>query len=75
MFLPLTDPLAATFNKRGAPSSRKCVADLGIMMRNSSKAFQTFWSHFFVFTLEKQHKNLNIWCVLTSNRRFGGYIQ
>ena len=51
------------------------LAELGKMMPNSSKSFQTFWSHFFVFPLENQPKNLNFPCVFTSNSPFGGYFQ
>ena len=75
MFLPLTDPLVPTFNERGAPTCKKYVAELGLMMRNSSKAFQTFWSHFSVFTLEKQPRNLNFQSAFTSNQHFRGYFQ
>ena len=54
-----TDPLMATFNeKTRAPTSRKYVAEQGIVMPNWSKTFQTFQSHFSVFALEKQPKNL-----------------
>ena len=74
MFFPLTDNLAAIFNEKDAPTSRMYVAELGIMMQNSSKAFQTFWLHFSVFALEKQPKNLTFPCVFTSNRHFRGYI-
>ena len=34
MFLPLTDPLAATFNETRAPTSRKNIAKQDIMMPN-----------------------------------------
>ena len=51
--------LVTTFNETGAPTSRKYVAEQGIVMANSSKTFQTFWSHSSVFALEKQPKNLN----------------
>ena len=67
MFLPLTDLLVAIFNERGAPTSRKSIAELGLMMQNLSKAFETFWSHFSVFALEKQSKNLNFQTVFNSN--------
>ena len=50
--------MAATFNERGAPTSKKYLAELGLMMRNSSKAFQSFWLHFSFLALEKQPKNL-----------------
>ena len=51
--------LVTTFNETGAPTSRKYVAEQDIVMANSSKTFQTFWSHSSVFALEKQPKNLN----------------
>ena len=56
MFLPLTDPLVATFNETHAPASRKYVAEQGIVMPNLSKTFKTFWLHSSVFSLEKQPK-------------------
>ena len=33
-FLPLIDPLVATFNERRAPTSRKHVSEQGIEMSN-----------------------------------------
>ena len=42
---------------------------------NWSKAFQTFWSHCSVFSLEKQPKNLNFDSFCISNRPFDGYFQ
>ena len=33
-FLPLINPLVATFNKRRAPTSRKNIAEQGIVMPN-----------------------------------------
>ena len=75
MFLPLTDPLAATLIEMRAPTSRKYVAEQGIVMPNWSTAFQTFWSHSSVFALEKQPKTLNFQSVFTSSRPFGGYFQ
>ena len=75
VLLPLTDPLVATFSETRAPTSRKYVAEQGIVMPNWSKTFQTFWSHSSVFALEKQPKNLNFDSVFTSKRPFGGYFQ
>ena len=57
-FLPLGDSLVATFNELRASSSRKDVAEQGIVMPNWSKTFLAFWLHFSVFALEKQPKNL-----------------
>ena len=75
MFLPLTDPLVATFNETHAPTSRKHVAEQGIVMPNWSKTFQTFWLHSSNLALEKQAKNLNFHSVFTSNGPFCGYFQ
>ena len=55
----LRDPLVVTFNETRAPTSRKNVAEQGIVMPNWSKTSQTFWSHYSVFALEKHPKNLN----------------
>ena len=75
MLLALRDTLVATFNEKHAPSSRKYAAEQKIIMRNRSKACQTFCSHSSVFALEKQPKNLNFHSVFISTRRFGGYFQ
>ena len=75
MLLPLKDPLVVTFNERRAPTSRKYVAEQGIVMPNWSKTCQTFWSQSSVFSLEKQPKNLKFHGVFTSKRLFGGYFQ
>ena len=58
-FLPLIDPLLATFNETRAPAYTKYVAEQSIVMPNSTKTFQIFRSQFFVFALEKEPKNLN----------------
>ena len=42
MFLPLRDPLVATFNETRAPTSRKYVAEQGIVMPNDKKHFKRF---------------------------------
>ena len=65
----------ATCNKTRAPTSRKNVAEQGIVMPNWSKTFQTFWSHFSVFDLEKQPKNIYFQSFFTSKRPFVGYVQ
>ena len=49
----------ATFNDSRAPTSRKYVAEQGIVMPISSKIIETFRSHSSVFPLEKEAKNLN----------------
>ena len=41
-----------------APTSGKYVAEQGLVMSNWLKTFQRFWSHFSIFGLEKQPKNL-----------------
>ena len=64
MFLLLTDPLVATFSETRAPTSRKYVAEQGMVMPNWLKTFHTFWSHSSTFALEKQPKNLNFHSVL-----------
>ena len=72
MILPPRDSLEATFNKTRAPTSRKYVANKDIVMPNSSKTFQTFWSHYTVFELEKQPENLNFQSFFTYNKPHGG---
>ena len=75
IFLFLNDPLVATFNETCAPTSRKYVAEQGIVMVNLSKTFRSFWFHSSVYTLKKLPKNLNFKSSFTSNRPFGGYFQ
>ena len=75
VLLPLRDPLVATFNEMHAPTSRKYVAEEGIVITNWSNTFQTFWSRSSIFALEKRLKNLNFQNVFTSKRPFGGYFQ
>ena len=58
-FLPLGDPLVATFNETRAPTSTRYVATEDIVMSNWLKTFQTFWSPSSIFALEKCPKNLN----------------
>ena len=65
----------ATFNEAREPTSRKFVAEQGIVMPNWSKIFQTFWSHSTIFALEKQPKNLNFHSFFISKRIVGGYFQ
>ena len=52
-FLSLEKPLVATFSETRASTSRKYVAEQGIMMLNLSKKLQSFWLHSSVFALEK----------------------
>ena len=58
-FLPLKNTLVATFNEVRAPTSRKNVAEQGILMPNSLETNQYFQPHYSVFALEKQPANLN----------------
>ena len=58
-FLPLIEPLVATFSETRTLTSRKYVAEQGIVMPNWSKIFRVFRSHSSVFALEKQPKIMN----------------
>ena len=49
----------AAFGETRSPTSRKYVAEQGIMMPNLLQTLQSFWSHSSVFVLEKYPKNLN----------------
>ena len=51
--------MVTTFNETCALTSRKYVAEPGMIIPNLSQKFQFFWSHCSVFALEKQPKNLN----------------
>ena len=52
-FLPLGDPLVATFNETRAPTCGRYVEEQVLMMSNWLKTFQTSLSHSSIFTLEK----------------------
>ena len=58
-----------------APTSRKYVAEQGIVTPNLSGKLQFSWSHSSIFPLEKQLKNLNFHNLFTSKTPFGGYFQ
>ena len=75
MFLPLAYPLVATFSETRAPTFLKYVDEQGIVIPNSSKTFQTFWSHSSVFALEEEPTNLNFQNVFTSKKPFRSYFQ
>ena len=66
VFLPKRDPLVATLCETRACTSRKHVAEPGIVMQNWSKRFQSFLSHFSVFPLQKWLKKLNFQSFFTS---------
>ena len=42
-FLPLRDPLEATFNETRVATSRNYAAEKGAVMPNWSKPFQIYW--------------------------------
>ena len=71
-FLPLRNPLVASFNETRAPTSRKYVVEKGLAMSNWSKTFETFWSHSCVFALEKEPEKVNFQSIFTSKKPFGG---
>ena len=75
IFLPLREPLVATFNETRAPTSRKHVANQGIVIPNWSKTFQRFWFHSSVSTLGKQPEKLNFQRFFNSKGIFGSYFQ
>ena len=52
VFFLLRNPFYATFNETRAPTSRKYLAEQGLVMRTWSRAFQTFWLHSSVFALD-----------------------
>ena len=55
-FLPQIEPLVATLNEMCAATSRKYVAEEGIVMPNWLKTFQTFRLHSSLFALESNLK-------------------
>ena len=46
-------PLVATFSETSAPTSRKYVAEKGIVVPNLSEKLQFLWLHSSVFSVEK----------------------
>ena len=56
-FLSQKEPLMVTFSETRASTSRKYVAEQGIMMSNLLQTLQSFWSHSSIFALEKYPKN------------------
>ena len=56
-FQSLFYPFVATFSARHAPTSKKYVEELGIVIPNWPKIIQIFWSHSSIFALEKQPKH------------------
>ena len=59
MLLPLTDPLMATFSETRAPSSRKYIAEQGVLIPNLSETLQSSWLYSSTSALEKFSKTLN----------------
>ena len=74
-FLPLIDPLVATFSETCAPTSRKYVAEKGLMMPNLWQTRQSFWLHSSFFLLERYPKNLNFQSFYTTKTSFDGDFQ
>ena len=58
-FLPLINPLMATFSETCASTSRKYVAEKGLMMPNLWQTRQSFSLHSSFFVLERYLKSLN----------------
>ena len=73
--LPLIDPLLVTFSETCAPTSRKYVAEKGLMMPNLWQTRQSFWLHSSFFLLEKYTKNLNFQSFYTTKTRSNGEFQ
>ena len=67
--------MVASFNETRAPTSRKYVAEQGIVMLNWSKTFQFFWFHSFVFPLEKQRINRDFHSFFISKKILGDYFR
>ena len=63
------------FNEMRAPTSRRYVAEEGIVLSNWLKLFQIFWLHSSVFLWEKQPKNLNFHSFFMSKKIVGDYFQ
>ena len=65
----------ATFSDTCAPSSRKYVAEKGLMMPNLWQTRQSFWLHSSFFLLERYPKNLNFQSFYTTKTSFDGDFQ
>ena len=73
--LPLIDPLLVTFSETCAPTSRKYVAEKGLMMPNLWQARQSFWLQSSFFLLERYPKNLNFQSFYTTKTSSNGEFQ
>ena len=49
----------ASFSETHAITTKNYVVEIDLLMPTSSRAFQLFWSHCFVFALEKQSEKLD----------------
>ena len=58
-----------------SPTSRKYVAEQGIMMPSLWQILHSFWSHSSVFFSEKYPENLNFQGFFTTKTSFDGYFQ
>ena len=74
-FLPLINPLMATFNETCASTSRKYVAEKGLMMPNLWQTRQSFSLHSSFFVLERYLKSLNFQSFYTTKTSFDGDFQ
>ena len=67
-------PFVAILKETCVPTSRKNLAEQGIVMSNWLNTFQTCWLHSSIFALEKQPKNVNFQSFFISRRPFDGYF-
>ena len=65
----------ATFSETCASTSRKYVAEKGLMMPNLWQTRQSFWLHSSFFLLERYTKNLNFQSFYTTKTRSNGEFQ
>ena len=49
----------ASFSETRAITTKNYVVEIDLLMPTSSRAFQLFWLHCFVFALEKQSEKLD----------------
>ena len=64
-----------TFSETCAPTSRKYVAEKGLMMPNLWQARQSFWLQSSFFLLERYPKNLNFQSFYTTKTSSNGEFQ
>ena len=68
-------PFRGYYQRNRCTYFQKICTLKGMVLPNWPKTFETFWSHFSVFAIQKQLKNLNFQRLFTHKKTFGAYFQ